>query len=286
MEGRRLAAQGMRSCRPRRRARCNSTILAQGQPDLDVARRLADGEPDALETLHRATVPRLRIVKLHVTTPRPRTMSRSAVTRRGASVHVRRRGSASCAASAASACVTGSRRSARGASSRFGSPPSGGAAFNVKAGTVRIDGFGASGSTRRQPLRRPFQTAMGVAALRASVLDACTVLPRYLPGARRSVAPSGHGADLVHALSSPALSSIEHQYASSGAKTSKSKNRGVDLHGAGARLAAPNVPARERPREALYHEPSQVPGFVRAGSTAIWPLGSDTPPLMLVTRLS
>ncbi len=121
MEGRRLAAQGMRSCRPRRRARCNSTILAQGQPDLDVARRLADGEPDALETLHRATVPRLRIVKLHVTTPRPRTMSRSAVTRRGASVHVRRRGSASCAASVASACVTGSRRSARG--SRRASAP-------------------------------------------------------------------------------------------------------------------------------------------------------------------
>ena len=119
-----------------------------------------------------------------------------------------------------------------------------------------------------------------------SVLAACTVLPRYLPGARRSVAPSGHGADLVHALSSPALSSIERKYASPGAKTSKSKNRGVDRHGAGARLAAPNAPARERPREARYHEPSRVPGFVRAGSTTIWPLGSDTPPLMLVTRLS
>ena len=120
-----------------------------------------------------------------------------------------------------------------------------------------------------------------------SVLAACTVLPRYLPGARRSVAPSGHGADLVHALSSPALSSIERMYASPGAKKRpKAKNGELISTGLVPASLRRMFSARERPREDRCHEPSQVPGFVRAGSTAIWPLGSDTPPLMLVTRLS
>ena len=40
------------------------TRSPQGQPDLDVTGGLADGEPNPLETLHRASVPRRRIVKL------------------------------------------------------------------------------------------------------------------------------------------------------------------------------------------------------------------------------
>ena len=47
-----------------RTAKLPRTCSSYGQPDLDVSRRLADGKPDALETLHRATVPRFRLVKL------------------------------------------------------------------------------------------------------------------------------------------------------------------------------------------------------------------------------
>jgi hypothetical protein len=122
------------------------TASSQGQPDLDVCCCLADGEPDGLETLHRATVPGLRIVKLHGVEEVERRDDAAAANDVEVRGHVARERRAPAQAwhgalcrFRASAWVTASRRSARGAASRFGSGLSGGAACRPGQGERRAD---------------------------------------------------------------------------------------------------------------------------------------------------